>query len=49
MREARARESREEGETWRRADADAMREARAMRIADRSESTVVHAPMYTPK
>ena len=49
MREARARESREEGETWRRANAEAMREARARRprIADRSGSTVVHAPTYT--
>ena len=51
MREARARESREEGETRRRANTEAMREARARRpwIADRSGSTVVHAPTYTQK
>ena len=49
MREARTRESWEEGETQRRANADAMRQARARRIADRSGSTVVHAPTYTQK
>ena len=42
-----ARESREERETRRRANADAIREARARRIAGRSGSTVVHAPTYT--
>ena len=43
MREARARESREEGETRRRANADAMREARARRIA-----VIVVGPIFAP-
>ena len=49
MREARARESCAEGKTRWRANADTIREARARRIADRSGSTVAHAPTYTPK
>ena len=44
MREARARESRVEGETRRRANAGAMREARARRIADRGWQTL---PVHT--
>ena len=55
MREARARESREEGETRRRANADAMREARARRIADRGWShtslplSVQEVLLFTPQ
>ena len=49
MTEARARESREEGETRRRANADDVREARVRRIADRGWKTLpVHIGCYIP-